>query len=876
MLKELSGKISLHIDALVDEMQNAFEENLPTYAGLSSNAKRDIRDLLKNLALRTVGFLAGEEVDREELYAFARMLGRNRSLQSIPFGDLVRAVFLVETIIWSRIIPEVHERDLLLEDWANIISLQSDLNSNLIAALSASYLEIKDEMINRQLSELHGLLEVGRIIVSTIDLDRVLHQILEVATGIMQNPMGAVYLVEEAEDELELVSQIGLSPPWTRGRRVDLDRSLMAQAMKEKAPVTEVDERLQGLALPTPARGERIRSVLSCPILKDDHPVGGLELYDLEPRTYNRLDMALLAAFAPQAGVAIENARLFGLERKRRRQALELKEFAEAIAGSVSYRQALGILVKSLVDISGAERCVLFFYSCEDDQLEFARSHGFPASVNRRLQSQRWRPHEMDEATDLAIKKKKVITTNNAYDDPLVNSERLRYWGIRSVLIAPLVYGGEVSGLLFLGSSQKTSLFEDEDREMLMVVLDQAIVAIEQVKLRERIHERERRVQELEASERVFKERARSEAIISANPDAIFLVDRDRNIILFNPAAKDLFGWREDEAVGRNVHEVLYGEEGVVGACPKEDCPIDAALRGEKGMLKEMEYARRDGSKVWISGTFSVIRNKKRQIENAICVFRDITEQKRLQHLALVDRELDIASHIQSALLPDALLENEVVMVISHQEQARIVGGDWYDYWVENNLLRLVIGDAAGSGIPAAILATLAMSAVRGEARYGVDILEVIKKANRAILPHRMDDRFITVFYSELDMSTLQLRYVNAGHNDPILIRGGGDLVSIESRKRTILGAFEHPDLEVEEIQLQPGDRIFLYTDGVIDCRDSRRRVYGEKRLRRYLESAGSRSSSVLIEELVEDLNDFCGGKMEDDFTILLCDVKKG
>jgi len=876
MLRELPEKISTHIDALVDEMEDTFEKSLPTYADLAREAKKDIRELLKNLALLTSGFLAGEEMDREELYAFARMLGRNRSLQNIPFGDLVRAVFMVENIIWKRIVPEIHERDLSLEDWASIVYLQNELNSNLIAALSASYLETKDEMINRQLRELHGLLEVGRVIVSTTDLDRVFRQILEVATGIMQNPMGAVYLIGRDGDELELVSQVGLSPPWMRGRRIDLARSLLSEAIKEKAPVTAVGDRLKGLALPTPAKKGKVVSVLSCPIMEDDRPIGGLELYDVKPRVYDRLDMALLAAFAPQAGVAIENARLFEMERKRRRQTVELKEFAEAIAGSMSFRQALGILVKSLVEISGAEKCLLFFYDSDEERLEFARSYGVPASVTRLLQGQRIKLRDMDEAAVLAVKKREVITTEDAYEDPRFNPDNARFLGVRSALVAPLVYGGKVSGLLMIGSPEKTRLFEQEEREMLTVVLDQVTIAIEQVRLRERIHERECSLHDSEATERVFKERERSEAIISANPDAIFLVDRERNIILFNPAASELFGWREDEAVGRHVHEVLFGEEGAEpGTCPREDCPIDAVFRGEKGVLKEMEYERRDGSKVWISGSFSVIRNRKRQIENVICVFRDITEQKRLQYLALVDFELEIASHIQSALLPEGSLENEVVRVISHQEQARIVGGDWYDYWIEDNLLRLVIGDAAGSGIPAAILSTLAMSAIRSEARYGSDVLDVILKANRAIFPHRMDDRFVTVFYGEFDLGSLKLRYVNAGHNDPILIRGGGELTVLESRKRTILGAFEQPDLEAEEFQLEPGDRLFFYTDGVTDCRNSRRRVFGEKRLMRYVEAAGSRSPAAFIQELVGMLKDFSGGNMEDDFTILLCDIKK-
>jgi PAS domain S-box-containing protein len=876
MLKEISGKISMQIDNLVEEMLGVFEKSLPTYAGLSREAKKDIRELLKQLALRTTGFMAGEGADREGLYAFARMIGRNRSLQSIPFGDLVRAVFLVESIVWNRVIPVIHKRGFEPEDWERILGLQSDLNSNLIAAMSASYLETKDEMINRQLRELHGLLEVGRTISSTMDLDRVFLQILEVAAGIMQTPMGAVYLIEKGGDELQLVSQVGLNPPWVAGRRVDLARSLVAQAIEEKAPVTGADDRLRGLALPVPARGERVRSVLSCPILRDDKPIGGLELYDVEPRVYDRLDMALLAAFAPQAGVAIENARLFGLERMRSRQMEMMKELTEEVAAAVNFNQAMGIVVRKMVEVAGVDKCLLFFYDAVENQLEFVWGHGLTVPMSRRLREMRWQPEEVDELTVQAVKKGGMVAVEDVSSDPRVDLEHMREFKIHSCLAAPLVYKGDVTGLVFLGDSRRKRFFAGEDKEMIKAVADQAAIAIEQAKLRRRIHVRERRLRELEASERVFVERERSETIISANPEAIFLVDRDRNITLFNPAARDLFGWREDEAVGRHVHEILYGEEDAgPGSCSREGCPVDAAFRGEKVVLMEMDYMRRDGSKVWISGSFSVIRNKKRQIENVICVFRDITEKRRLHHLDLVDKELDIASHIQTALLPEGTLENGVVRVLAHQEQARIVGGDWYDYWEEDDRLMLVIGDAAGSGIPAALLATLAMSSIRAGAKYGSDVLDVVVKANRAIVPHRMEDRFITIFYSELDLKTLKLRYVNAGHNDPILIRGGTDLATLESRKRTILGAFDDPELQAEEVQLEPGDRLFIYTDGVIDCRDSRRRTFGENRLRRYLKNAGSRAAGAFIQDLVDVLKNFCGGRMEDDFTVLLCDIKK-
>ncbi len=876
MLKQLSDTVTRRLEELVGDIQEAFEAHFPAYADLHEDARKDIRGLVQKLAAHTTDFMAGRGVAAEELYAFARSMGRNRSLQSLPFADLVRAVYLAESITWSRIMPGAKEIELEPRDLHQLLERQGKLNTNLIAALSAAYMETRDKMLNRQLSELHGLLEVGLTISSTMDLDRVFRQILEVAAGIMQNPMGAVYLLDEEREELRLVSEVGLGAPWTKGRRVYLARSLLAAAMQEKDPIAAVDAALRGLTLPVPAGGGKVRSVLSCPIIKDTKPIGGLELYDVEPRIYDRLDMALLAAFAPQAGVAIENARLFELERKRRRQTVELKELAEAIGGAMSFRQAMGVLVRSMVMMTGAHKCLLFFYEADTGKLEFARGYGLASTMVRYLQGASWGRENLDEATTRVIEQQEVITSRDAHNDSRINPEYAQFLKIRACVIAPLIYGGKVKGILAIGRKDNIGIFDDDDQEIIAVILDQITVAIEQVRLRERVHEREKRLRELEASERVFAERERSEVIIAASPEAIFLVDRDRNVTLFNPAASELFGWREEEAVGRHVHEIIFLEHGTEkGTCSWEACPVDAAFRGEAVKIKEMEYRRRDGSKVWIAGSFSVIRNRKRQIQNVVCVFRNVSEQKRLQHLALVDRELDIASDIQSALLPVGPLDSRSARVLVHQEQARIVGGDWYDFWREDKRMVMVVGDASGSGIPAALLATLAMSAIRAEAKHSSDTLGIISKANRAIVPNRLEDRFITVFYADLELDTLKLRYVNAGHNDPILIRGGSELILLGSEKRSILGAFEHPELGVEEVQLEPGDRVFIYTDGVTECKDSRRRMYGENRLRRYLRRAGSRAPQALIDGLVDSLKGFCGGKMDDDFTILLCDVKR-
>jgi sigma-B regulation protein RsbU (phosphoserine phosphatase) len=184
-----------------------------------------------------------------------------------------------------------------------------------------------------------------------------------------------------------------------------------------------------------------------------------------------------------------------------------------------------------------------------------------------------------------------------------------------------------------------------------------------------------------------------------------------------------------------------------------------------------------------------------------------------------------------------------------------------------------VIGDAAGSGMPAALMATLAMSAIRAEAHRSSNILEIIQRVNKSILPNQMEDNFLTVFYSEINLDDLTMRYLNAGHYDPLWVREGRNCQIIPSRERLILGAFDMPDLRVEEVQLQAGDRLILYTDGLIESRNSHHVLFGLNRLVRYINANSTRTRDALIDELYNRLRDFTGKPFDDDITMLVCDL---
>ncbi len=873
MLRDIAGKIHSEQDALVEKMADAFAEQVPTYANLARSARQELEESLKSLVQLIARFLETDGDDREEAFDYARRVSEARFFQNIPFGDLVRSYYIGESIVWGELVQDLAEEEYPLEDWARLFEIKGSLESDLISALSFSYMEEKDRYINRRLRELTAMIEVGKTIASTIQLDMVLRQILEVSISLMQVNTGAVFLLEEGTGDLRLEAALGLSRPWVKGMVIDQARSLLREALETRKTVAASDERLEGLQLPSLAGGKKIRSLVTCPVYLGDDPIGCIELYDQRSRTYQQLDLMLLSTFASQAGVAIQNARLFGLEKRRREQALIAKEMAEDIARSINLYQALGIVVHNLATIAGVDRCTLYRFDLDTGEIGFVRGFGLREKERKLLKGLRVRAARVDEMTRAAVEDREIQIVNDAVSDPRANPRNVKDFNIKSCLLAPLVFRDQVTGLVCLDHTRRKHYFDSNEVEMIRAAASQAAQAIEQVKMRESIHQKEMALQQAQINQEVFKERERSEAIINANPDAILMVGRDLKIVSFNPAAEELTGWRAGEAIGRSCCEILYGRGPDPRECRKSGCPIANAMQGDTSPLKEMLYQRRDGTQVWIGGSFSALRNPKRRIESIIAVFRDISEQKRLEHMAIVEKELEIARQTQSALLPAGSLDHARVKIECRQEQARLVGGDWFDYWIDGNRLVLVIGDAAGSGMPAALMATLAMSAIRAEAHRSDNIQEIIQRVNRSILPNQMEDNFLTIFYSEIDLTDLTMRYLNAGHYDPLLVREGRNSQFLPSRERLILGAFDTFDVSVEEVKLKKGDRLVLYTDGLIESRNSHRVPFGLNRLVRYINANSSRGREELINDLYTRLRDFTGKPFDDDITLLVCDV---
>lgn len=245
---------------------------------------------------------------------------------------------------------------------------------------------------------------------------------------------------------------------------------------------------------------------------------------------------------------------------------------------------------------------------------------------------------------------------------------------------------------------------------------------------------------------------------------------------------------------------------------------------------------------------------------------------------ARIDRELEYAKQIQLAALPTKFPENEEYGIFAQMIAAKEVGGDFYDFYKLNDTtVAFLAADVSGKGIPAAMFMMTAKTIIKDLAERGMAVNDIFTLANEKLCENNEAGMFVTAWMGVLDTDTGLLKYANAGHNPPLVLKSNGEFEYLKSRAGFVLAGMEGIKYRLGELQLQRGDRIFLYTDGVTEATDAGQQMYGEDRLQRYMNQNRQMAASELLKGLKEDIDEFVGEAPQfDDITMLMFDYFKG
>ena len=262
---------------------------------------------------------------------------------------------------------------------------------------------------------------------------------------------------------------------------------------------------------------------------------------------------------------------------------------------------------------------------------------------------------------------------------------------------------------------------------------------------------------------------------------------------------------------------------------------------------------------------------EERSLSDTSPLWQRRMEQERIERERF-EQELLVARPIQQASLPREVPILEGWKISPRYQPAREVGGDFYDFHpLPEGRLGLVLGDATGKGVPA----VLVMSTTCGMLRLAAQALdssspgEVLEQVNEALLARIPSNMFVTCFYAILDSKSGRLSYANAGHDLPYVRRGGGDAEELRARGMP-LGLMPGMSYEEKEIELDVGEGVFFYSDGLVEAHDPKGEMFGFPRLRALV--ADHREEGSLGNFLLEELYSFTreGWEQEDDITLVM------
>ncbi|MFY9753513.1 MAG: SpoIIE family protein phosphatase [Candidatus Acidiferrales bacterium] len=333
----------------------------------------------------------------------------------------------------------------------------------------------------------------------------------------------------------------------------------------------------------------------------------------------------------------------------------------------------------------------------------------------------------------------------------------------------------------------------------------------------------------------------------------------------------------DDATMGQN-ESVARLELHTIVAIPVDKLPmiktLDATISTHQGELLGILYLDSHAP----SSAFSdldreVLRTLAREaatvIENAR-LFSEARAKARLDH------EIEIASQIQRTLLPKSVPNTPDLAVAGSTLSCQSVGGDCFDVIeLSGGRHGFFVGDVSGKGISAALLATLLQGVFFTTAAMDIALAGIFSRVNQYLCERSGEDRYATVFYGILDKAG-RFEYVNAGHVPPLLRRKSGALEGLGSANFPV-GMFAEAEYQSARAQLEPGDFLVIYSDGVSEASNNRNELFEEARLRAIMESFAGRSVDDMATAIRDGMKAFTeGAPQSDDITLLVIQYKGG
>ncbi len=252
-----------------------------------------------------------------------------------------------------------------------------------------------------------------------------------------------------------------------------------------------------------------------------------------------------------------------------------------------------------------------------------------------------------------------------------------------------------------------------------------------------------------------------------------------------------------------------------------------------------------------------------------------VAEQERIKS------ELAIATKIQVGCLENdfsSFNQLKDVYITADMRPAKEVGGDFYDvFMIDEKHLCFAIADVSGKGVPAALFMSMAKIHIKNYASLGLPLDEVAFRVNNQLCYKNEEGMFVTAFICVLDLDTNEIKFINAGHNPPFLMKNGDEFKMLKPKANLVFGMMEDVPYQVQSVMLEKGDVIYLYTDGVTEALNAENELFGEGRLEEALNmySADIDASNTFMKHIYDAVDAFADGVSQADDITMVCLSRK-
>ncbi len=765
-------------------------------------------------------------------------------------------------------------------------TLQTLADTLAVAVRNARLFEF--ERRRRRLAEI--MREVSVALTSTLQLDNVLELILDGLALVVSFDAASILLVNDAG---ELILRATRGAPGAE-EAIGLPLAVRMFAAGESVPAVlpfhEVDTKHEYhdlLALPEP------HACLGAALAPGGEHLGYLVVDRAGQRRFSQGEVELVATFASQAAVGLENARLYTAQREQAWISTALLQVADATSRAAELDSVLETVTRLTPMLVGVDRSAVLLsagqgrwrmaaYAGTDDSLTPAQAAAlFPEG----LSASDWSSLQ----TMLTTREPVVMEP----DDDVPAGLRELFVGV--VILLPLLAKGEVEGALVVGQAPGETPFTAHRIRLLNGIANQTALAVESAMLSVAQQE-EAWVSTalLQVAESVAGQtlEAGLETVARLTP---ILVGIDKLVI---------YQWDSPARAFRARQVIGLDKAGTAGLLERPISPHDLGLADDDEALFAQvvpwhmplpahlaELFGQDECFVWplrargdVLGALVVEVNpalgRRLTIMNGIAyqvamamenarLGRELAQQERLE------REMEVGRDIQASFLPQSYPQAPGWEISAVWRAARQVGGDFYDFIplapsAEGDRWGLVIADVADKGVPAALFMALSRTLLRTAAINRVSPGDTLKRVNELILSDARSEQFVTIFYAVWEPATGRLCYAVGGHNPPLLTNAAGEVQPLPGRG-IALGVVEQVDYQEQEVILKPGDSLLMFTDGVTDAINAQYQEFGLARVCAALARSHAQPAQAMAQAVVADVEAHVHGiEAFDDMTLVV------